>query len=129
MSYYQEIQNYKFCIPADKLDAIIKDLEDDPVFSTLDYDISYIAEYIAIDQWQIERGGTKDFEIISSNNCRAGDADGVVMALIAKYNHRNGFIEMSGEESEHWRWNFINGECIQTFADLVWPDPISTSSV
>jgi hypothetical protein len=48
--------------------------------------------------------------------------DDIVFEAIAPYVEEDSFIEMSGEDGCTWRWNFWDGQLIETYPEVHWPE-------
>ena len=60
-----------------------------------------------------------DYEGIECNNEKLGDED-ALFAMLAPFVEANGYIEMSGEDFDRWRWVFDGMTCETQYAETTW---------
>jgi hypothetical protein len=58
---------------------------------------------------------------ISFNGEKLGD-DESVLNVIAPYVEAGSYIEMSGEDDNHWRWEFDGSSCTQKYGEVTYGD-------
>ena len=63
-----------------------------------------------------------DYDYIYFNGEKYSGDENVILSAIAPYVEPDSYIEMSGEDGEHWRWIFGKDGVIEKHAKLVWDE-------
>ena len=112
MGYYVtfEESTAKFKIKNKKkiIDALKSKNKEVPEYDRLSpvLDSNNIKEIFAELEFEIEKSG-KYYKIVSYIGEKLGDQE-VWLPIIAPY-MEDGFIHMTGEDGNHWKWKFSNG--------------------
>jgi len=70
-------------------------------------------------RWKIFIDDSGDVFGLSFLGAKSGDEE-KLFKTIAPYVEKDSFIEMSGEESEMWRWVFDGKNCKEMYAEIIW---------
>jgi len=120
MSVGMFVDGDDFLVPADRVDALVKELTE----RFGEEEVELVKDYLNVNQWEFQlddkTGDIVGAGLTVSNSF--GDVDYELMQILAKYVDGDGYIEMSGEESDLWRWIFHNGEVQEVYARIMWPE-------
>ena len=72
-------------------------------------------------RWNVYFDDNNNITDISFDGEKMGD-DRVLFDAIAPFVENNSFIEMRGEDTDMWRWKFVNGKCKEIGARIIWDD-------
>ena len=125
MGYYMHQMDAVFTIRKEHFDAALAAIKAERHGSWVSEEkvqgAKSLSEAMYAWRWEVFIDDTGDIANISFNGQKSGDED-TLFTAIAPFVKEDSYIEMQGEEGSLWRWWFTDGQCVEIYPSIIWPD-------